>query len=128
VSLGICRIGPSVSDLESARLSIADAAARDVWVAVNRPFRDGGDGGRSPRGVPLHHVTGTSARELGSLSEIEGLTPAGVACRAERSLVALADMLCFEAGRGAGLEHDQPRLLHRTPYNARAGRFHGLLR
>jgi aryl-alcohol dehydrogenase-like predicted oxidoreductase len=64
VSLGIGRIGPSASDLQSARLAIADwryraiqlpynaqyrlmepaiadAAARGVWVAVNRPFAMG---------------------------------------------------------------------------------------
>jgi aryl-alcohol dehydrogenase-like predicted oxidoreductase len=63
-SMGIRRIGPSVSDLESARIAIADprysvmqlpyhasnpafapvideAAARGIWVAVNRPFAMG---------------------------------------------------------------------------------------
>jgi aryl-alcohol dehydrogenase-like predicted oxidoreductase len=63
-SLGIPKLGPSVSDLESARLAIADprfemmqlpfnvsypvlapaideASARDMWIAVNRPFAMG---------------------------------------------------------------------------------------
>jgi aryl-alcohol dehydrogenase-like predicted oxidoreductase len=63
-SLGIRRVGPSASDLESARLAIADprytaiqlpfhaqyptmapaiaeAAARGMWVVVNRPFAMG---------------------------------------------------------------------------------------
>jgi aryl-alcohol dehydrogenase-like predicted oxidoreductase len=63
-SLGIMRLGPSVSDQESARIAIADprytvlqlpyhsanpafapaldaAAARGMWIAVNRPFAMG---------------------------------------------------------------------------------------
>jgi len=93
-TLGIGRIGPSASDLESARLAIADprytaiqvpfhaqysmmapaigeAAARGMWVAVNRPFAMGalaGDRCAAFRFILRHEfegviLSGTTSRE-----------------------------------------------------------------
>ena len=156
--LGITRLGPSVSDAESARLAMEDPRLNTMqfpfnrenqqfapflkegmWIAVNRPFAMGAQVRRDAFRFILERkftgviLTGTTSTEhlrenWEAFQESIGLTPGGFPRGTEGILIAFGDADGAQALRRALLEHDQAGVVLRMANDAGAGQRDGVAR